>query len=142
MNTSKFAEFMAAQEEVYDDVVAELKSGRKETHWMWFIFPQLAGLGSSAMARKFALATEDEARAYLAHSVLGRRLLECTRLLLALDETSPAQIFGHPDDLKLHSCLTLFSAAAPDEPLFQSAIDKYFHGKPDVKTLQLLGRTS
>ena len=135
-------EFLAAQDPIYSQVKAELKSGRKVTHWMWFIFPQLSGLGSSAMAQKFGLRSLEDARTYLHHPVLGSRLRECARLLIDLEEKPIQQILGAPDDLKLRSCLTLFSAAAPEETLFRQALNKYFDGAPDAKTLQLIRRTS
>jgi uncharacterized protein (DUF1810 family) len=138
MNASKFADFVAAQDEVYRDVVAELSSGRKVTHWMWFIFPQLAGLGTSFMAQKFAIASLDEARAYLAHPVLGPRLLECTKMLLSLPEVNVTRVLGSPDDVKFRSCITLFSIAAPAEPAFHAALAKYFDGVPDPRTISLL----
>jgi uncharacterized protein (DUF1810 family) len=107
---------------------------------MWFVFPQLAGLGSSGMAQKFAIHSLDEARRYLAHPVLGQRLRECTRLVLAVPDRTVDQIFGYPDNLKFRSSMTLFSVAAPEEPLFAAALAKYFGGQPDDQTLQLLGQ--
>lgn len=135
---TKLAEFVTAQEAVYDQVVRELAAGHKRSHWMWFIFPQLAGLGSSHMAQKFAIDSREEARAYLQHSVLGPRLIECTRLMLAAPNHDVSAILGYPDDLKFRSCMTLFAAAEPAEPLFQAALDKFFGGQPDSRTLQLL----
>jgi len=118
--------------------VRELQAGRKQTHWMWFIFPQIAGLGTSHMAQRFALASQAEARDYLAHPILGPRLLECTRLLLAAPHDDISAILGYPDDLKFRSCVTLFAAVAPDEPVFQEALTKFFHNKPDPRTIDLL----
>ena len=138
MNESKFAHFVSAQDEVYRDVLAELTSGRKVTHWMWFVFPQLAGLGASFMAQKFAIASLDEARAYLAHPTLRPRLLECTKLLLSLPEVNVTRVLGSPDDVKFRSCMTLFSIADPAEPLFHAALAKYFDGVPDTRTISLL----
>jgi len=135
---AKWAEFVRAQDAVYADVVRELTAGRKQTHWMWFIFPQLAGLGSSQMARKYAIASLAEARSYLEHEVLGSRLRECTRLVLAAPHGDISAILGYPDDLKFRSSMTLFAAAAPEEPLFQQALDKFFNGEPDRLTLKLL----
>lgn len=129
--------FVAAQESVYDRVKAELQSGRKQSHWMWFVFPQLRGLGHSAMSQRYAIASIDEARAYLAHLVLGARLRECTALVLGAQHRSPAQIFGAPDDMKFCSCMTLFAHAAPDEKLFREALNKCL-GSDDA-TLRLLG---
>ena len=132
------ARFVAAQAPVIDAVRDELRQGRKRSHWMWFIFPQLAALGSSATARHFGIASLAEARAYLAHPVLGARLRECCGLLLQIKGHSAHEIFGSPDDLKLRSCLTLFREAAPQEPLFSQCLDRYYAGKPDPQTLALL----
>jgi uncharacterized protein (DUF1810 family) len=135
---SKMHEFVRSQEAVYEQVVDELAAGKKRSHWMWFIFPQLAGLGTSQMARKFAIGSLDEARAYLQHAVLGPRLKECTRLMMAAEHNDVGKILGYPDDLKFRSCMTLFAAADPAEPLFQAALDKFFGGEPDSRTLELL----
>jgi uncharacterized protein (DUF1810 family) len=134
----KLGEFVDAQAAVYEQVVRELTAGQKRSHWMWFIFPQLAGLGSSHMARKFAIQSLEEARAYLQHAVLGPRLKECTRLMLDAPGNDVSSILGYPDDLKFRSCMTLFAAAEPREPLFQSALDKFFGGQPDSRTLEIL----
>lgn len=131
--------FVTAQDAVWPDVQAELAAGEKRSHWMWFVFPQLAGLGSSAMARHYALHSLDEARAWLAHPLLGARLREALGLLLAVPERSALQILGSPDDLKLCSCLTLFNAAAPGEDLFARALQRFYGGRPDARTLALLG---
>jgi uncharacterized protein (DUF1810 family) len=130
--------FVAAQADVYDRVRSELQDGRKASHWMWFVFPQLRGLGHSAMATRYGIASLDEARAYLRHPVLGPRLRECTRLLLRVEGRSIPQILGSPDDLKFRSCMTLFQRAEPDEALFADALRKYFDGAPDARTLELL----
>ncbi len=130
--------FVAAQEGVYQQVVNELSAGRKRSHWMWFIFPQLAGLGSSAMAQHYAIGGLAEARAYLAHPVLGARLRECSALVLAVQGASVHGIFGSPDNMKFHSSMTLFAQAAPDDALFRACLDKYFGGVPDQATLDLL----
>jgi uncharacterized protein (DUF1810 family) len=130
--------FVTAQAALYDAVVAELRVGRKRSHWMWFVFPQLAGLGRSATARHYAIGSLDEAAAYLAHPLLGARLRQCCALVAAVDGRSAHQIFGDPDDLKFHSSLTLFARAAPAEPLFRQCLDKYFDGAPDAGTLDLL----
>jgi len=127
--------FVKAQDPVYDKVLAELRAGRKRSHWMWFVFPQIAGLGSSEMAQRYAIADEDEAADYLAHPVLGRRLRECATIVGSLDAGSVSDIFGHPDDLKFHSSMTLFADTAPDEAVFQACIDKYFDGEPDPATV-------
>ena len=131
--------FVEAQDGVIDRVRAELRAGRKQSHWMWFVFPQLLGLGQSAMAVRYAIGSIDEAVAYLAHPVLGQRLRECTQLVLDVEGKDAHAIFGSPDDLKFHSSMTLFAAAAPVAPLFRAALDKYYGGKPDPRTLELLG---
>jgi uncharacterized protein (DUF1810 family) len=130
--------FVEAQAPVYKEVVAELKAGRKTGHWMWFIFPQIAGLGTSDKAQKFAIASADEAAAYLAHPVLGARLRECSALVVAIDDKEIGDIFGAPDDMKFHSSMTLFAEIAPDEALFQDCINKFFDGVPDEATLERL----
>jgi uncharacterized protein (DUF1810 family) len=132
------ARFVEAQQPVMDDVRAELAAGRKRTHWMWFVFPQLRGLGRSAMARHFGIASRDEAVAYLAHPVLGARLRECVELVLAVQGRTAHEILGSPDDLKFHSSMTLFHRAAPAEPVFGSCLRKYFAGEPDSQTVRLL----
>ena len=134
----QLARFLDAQEPVYAAVCAELARGCKTTHWMWFIFPQIRGLGSSATARWFAVSSLEEARAYLQHPVLGARLRECTRRVLASEGRTARQIFGSPDDLKLRSCLTLFALAGEQEPLFEAALRKYYGGEYDARTLGLL----
>jgi uncharacterized protein (DUF1810 family) len=135
--------FVAAQNPVWDQVRAELRRGRKSSHWMWFVFPQLAGLGSSPTARAYALSGLDEARAYLAHPVLGPRLREAAQLALAVPGRTASEVFGHPDDLKLRSSMTLFARAAPDDPdrddsVFADVLDRYFDGAPDPRTVDLL----
>ena len=132
------ARFVTAQEPVLDRVRAELRRGRKASHWMWFVFPQVAGLGSSSTARHYAISGLDEARAYLAHPVLGPRLRECAELAAAVESGSAADVFGYPDDLKLRSSMTLFARAAPDEPVFAAVLDRYFDGEPDPATLERL----
>lgn len=130
--------FADAQAPVFERVVAELERGCKASHWMWFVFPQLAGLGHSPMARRYAIGSLAEARAYLAHPVLGRRLRRCAALVNAVQGASALDILGAPDDLKFRSSMSLFAQAAPDDPVFQSALDKYFGGEPDPATLALL----
>jgi uncharacterized protein (DUF1810 family) len=117
--------FIQAQDAVYETVTAELKSGRKQTHWMWFVFPQPAGLGRSPMSQKYAIASPEEARAYLAHAVLGQRLSECMQLVLEVQGRTLHEIFGSPDDLKFRSSMALFSSVAPDNKLFKAALEKY-----------------
>lgn len=133
--------FITAQEPVYPTVLAELKSGQKRTHWMWFIFPQVAGLGFSPTSQYYAIHSLEEARQYLAHPLLGARLRECAEAVLAAEGRSASQIFGYPDDLKLKSSMTLFARAADDpHSVFVRVLDKYFHGKQDTKTLDILKR--
>jgi len=132
------ARFVAAQDPVIDRALAELRAGRKHSHWMWFIFPQIAGLGRSDMARRYALASLEEARAYLAHAILGPRLEACTRAALSVEDRSASDIFGFPDDLKFRSSMTLFAHAAPDNDLFRAALEKYFGSEEDKATLERL----
>jgi uncharacterized protein (DUF1810 family) len=131
--------FVVAQAPVYERVRAELTAGAKASHWMWFIFPQLRGLGRSAMAEHFGLAGCAEARDYLAHPLLGARLRDCTRLVLDVSNKTAHEIFGSPDDLKFHSSMTLFAAVAPEEDLFSRALDRYFGGRRDFSTENILG---
>jgi uncharacterized protein (DUF1810 family) len=130
--------FVDAQAPVYERVITELREGRKRSHWMWFVFPQIAGLGSSPMAQRYAIAARAEAAGYLAHPVLGPRLIECTRLVTATEGRSIHDILGSPDDMKFHSSMTLFAEAAPDNADFRKALDKYFGGDPDPATLARL----
>jgi uncharacterized protein (DUF1810 family) len=130
--------FVDAQAPVYERVRTELKNGRKQSHWMWFIFPQIAGLGHSAMAQRYAISSLSEAKAYLAHPILGPRLRECTRLVVQVDGKSAYDILGSPDDLKFHSCTTLFARAAPQEEIVLDALEKYFGGAEDQATIACL----
>jgi uncharacterized protein (DUF1810 family) len=131
--------FVTAQDLVgLENVCAELREGRKRTHWMWFVFPQIAGLGSSARAQKFAISSLDEARAYLRHPILGPRLLDCTRLVNRIEGKPIGAIFGDPDDSKFHSSMTLFAQAGPDCDVFRIALQKYFGGSLDSLTLSRL----
>jgi len=127
--------FVAAQDPIYERVVAELRAGRKTTHWMWFVFPQIAGLGRSPASVRYALASLDEARAYLEHPVLGARLRECTQIVADHSGLTAFDIFGGIDALKLHSSMTLFAHAAPDDPLFKTVLDRYFDAQADPNTL-------
>ena len=129
---------MTAQAPVIAHVLAELRAGAKRSHWMWFVFPQIAGLGSSAMAQRYALRSLEEAKAYLAHPVLGERLRECAAIVVGLEGRSAREIFGWPDDLKLRSSMTLFSRAADDPAPFVAVLEKYFEGQPDEATLERL----
>jgi uncharacterized protein (DUF1810 family) len=130
--------FVVAQQGVFEDARSELQNGRKESHWMWFIFPQLRGLGHSSMAHKFGISSQAEAEAYLRHPVLGPRLVECTKLVNQVNGRSVEQIFGYPDDMKFRSSMTLFAYATPDNGPFINALDKYFGGQPDRMTLERL----
>jgi uncharacterized protein (DUF1810 family) len=131
--------FVEAQVAVYRSVCEELRAGQKRSHWMWFIFPQIAGLGLSAMARSFAISSLAEAEAYLKHPILAPRLIECTRLVNNIADRSVRQIFGTPDDLKFRSSMTLFAAATADNAVFKEALQKYFDGEADRRTLEKLG---
>lgn len=132
--------FVDAQRPVYSAVLSELRDGRKRSHWMWFVFPQIAGLGHSVTSQTFAMSSVAEAAAYLAHPTLGPRLRECAALVAGIEGRSIEQIFDHPDDLKFHSSMTLFARAAPHEPVFASCLEKYFAGQPDPHTLARLER--
>ncbi len=133
--------FVAAQASTFETALNELKAGRKRSHWMWFIFPQLRGLGSSSMATFYGIGSLEEARAYLAHTLLGPRLVLCTEAVLAIKDRSPHAIFGSPDDLKFRSSMTLFALAAGDgESPFQQALVRFWDGRMDGRTLALLGQ--
>jgi uncharacterized protein (DUF1810 family) len=134
--------FLDAQERVYDTVLEELRAGRKSSHWIWFIFPQIARLGRSGMAQQFAIGSLDEAKTYLQHPVLGPRLRACTQFVLEVNSRSAEEILGYPDHLKFRSCMTLFLTAAPDNTIFNNTLLKYFDGKPDQLTLNILARHS
>ena len=128
--------FLEAQAGVYEQVLAELRAGRKHSHWIWFIFPQIAGLGHSPTAQHYAIRSLSEAEAYMQHPVLGARLHECTVIVNHIDGSSIHQIFGSPDDLKFRSSMTLFARATNDNKLFLTALEKYFSGEPDALTLE------
>jgi uncharacterized protein (DUF1810 family) len=130
--------FVEAQDRTYQSVLDELRVGQKRGHWMWYIFPQIKGLGVSAMAQKYAISSQEEARAYSEHPILGSRLRECTRLVMNVEERSVKQIFGYPDNLKFRSCMTLFEYSAANNSIFQDALLKYYDGKPDQLTLDIL----
>ena len=133
--------FVQAQQGVYEQVCAELRAGRKRTHWMWFIFPQIKGLGSSEMATQYAISSLEEAKAYLEHPMLGDRLRECAGIVVGLEGRTAEEIFGYPDDLKFHSSMTLFAKAAEiseEDLVFSQALDKYFGGREDAGTVQRL----
>ncbi|BDI33890.1 hypothetical protein CCAX7_59410 [Capsulimonas corticalis] len=130
--------FTVAQESVYDDALSELKQGRKRTHWMWYIFPQIAGLGYSATSKQYAIHGLEEARAYLDHPELGENLRECAEAVLAVEDRSASQIFGSPDDVKLQSSMTLFAQADGPDSVFTRVLEKYFGGQTDSETLRRL----
>ena len=130
--------FLTAQEDVYSNALTELRSGRKRSHWMWFIFPQIDGLGHSSMAKHYSIKSLDEAEEYLKHTVLGQRLIECTQMVLQLEGRSASEIFGYPDDMKLKSSMTLFDQVSKEISVFSLVLEKYFEGKRDGKTLELI----
>jgi uncharacterized protein (DUF1810 family) len=130
--------FLAAQAESYDAALSEIRSGRKRSHWMWFVFPQYAGLGFSPMSQEYAIKSIEEARAYLNHPVLGPRLVECTQGVLGVEGRTASEIFGSPDDMKLKSSATLFAQVSDAGSVFEQVLQKYFDTKPDPKTMQLL----
>jgi uncharacterized protein (DUF1810 family) len=132
------ARFLEAQEEDYTTALAEIRRGRKWSHWMWYIFPQFAGLGMSTTSQLYAIKSAAEAEAYLRHPVLGPRLIECTEAALLIEGRTALEIFGSPDDLKLRSCATLFASVSPPRSVFHQLLDKYFEGKPDERTIELM----
>lgn len=132
--------FLTAQGPIYDTALAELRAGRKRSHWMWFVFPQLTGLGFSATSRYYAVMSREEARGYLEHPVLGPRLVECAEAVLDVEGRSVSEIFGYPDELKLKSSMTLFAEVAGRSSVFERVLQKYFGGERDPRTLELLGR--
>ena len=134
--------FVQAQNRDYDTALVEIRNGRKHSHWMWYIFPQFEGLGSSAMSLRYAIRSVAEARAYLGHPVLGQRLRECAEAVLSISGGSAREIFGSPDDLKLRSSATLFAVVSPDGSVFHRILDRYFEGKQDPRTLELVGSRS
>jgi uncharacterized protein (DUF1810 family) len=132
--------FVQAQEEIYPRALVEIKVGRKRSHWMWFIFPQIHGLAHSSNAKFYAIKSKDEAAAYLNHALLGKRLVECAEALLKIQGKSAAEMFGYPDDLKLHSSMTLFTSVSETNSIFSQVLDKYYDSQPDAQTLELLRR--
>ena len=132
--------FLRAQEQQYDIALGEIRKERKESHWIWFIFPQISGLGFSDTTAFYAIRNMEEAAEYLENPVLGNRLIEMTKVLLAIDGKTANQILGSPDDLKVRSCMTLFSLVPNSDPVFQAVLDKFFDGRPDPKTLAILGK--
>lgn len=139
-NAENLYRFIDAQEDVYHKVIQELRNGKKQSHWMWFIFPQIAGLGYSSTAKYYAIQNVDEARAYLAHPTVGARLLECTEIVVAHKDLSALTIFGDIDEMKLRSSMTLFAHIAGPESVYQQALDKYFDGAQDHRTLDILAK--
>lgn len=137
-DTYDLQRFVDAQAPVFDQVLNELRAGRKQSHWMWFVFPQIIGLGHSDMARRYAITCLDEARAYLEHPLLGPRLEQCAKIIEPQLQRTARQIFGSPDDLKLHSSMTLFATAAPERKVFQVVLDTFFDGIPDPLTRERL----
>jgi uncharacterized protein (DUF1810 family) len=131
--------FVEAQQDDYEQALAEIRKGRKSSHWMWYIFPQFEGLGSSSMSRRYSIKCRPEAEAYLTHAILGPRLVECAEAALGVEGRSAFDIFGSPDDMKLRSCATLFATVSPAGSVFDRLLDKYFEGRRDGKTLHLLG---
>ena len=137
---SELERFVKAQEYDYAAALGEIRGGRKRSHWMWYIFPQLRGLGFSSTAQFYGIRDLDEARDYMAHPVLGPRLVEISEALLTLPGSDPGAVMGYPDDLKLCSCMTLFELAAPGQPVFGKVLEKYYAGRRDRRTLELLGK--
>jgi uncharacterized protein (DUF1810 family) len=138
MDSYNLERFVEAQEPVYDSVLQELRAGQKRSHWMWYVFPQVRGLGVTSMSQRYAIGSLEEAAAYSEHPILGLRLRECTRLVMDVEGRSAEQIFGHPDNLKFRSCMTLFERSATDNAIFRDALLKYFGGQPDQLTLDIL----
>jgi uncharacterized protein (DUF1810 family) len=136
----ELSRFLKAQDRVYDGVLSELRSGRKRTHWMWFVFPQIEGLGYSSTTQYYSIKSKEEARQYLKHPLLGKRLRECTESILALEGLSASSIFGFPDDRKLISSMTLFASVAEPQSVFGRVLEKYFQGNRDERTVALLDR--
>ena len=130
--------FVSAQANDYERALAEIRAGKKRSHWIWYIFPQIEGLGYSSMSHRYSIKSLEEARAYLAHPLLGRRLVECAEAALSVEGRSASEIFGSPDDMKLKSCATLFAKVTPPDSVFARLLDRFFEGEHDGKTLQLL----
>ena len=130
--------FYKAQEYDYETALSEIRNGRKESHWMWYIFPQVSGLGRSTMAEYYAIRSREEAKAYIEDPVLGKRLIEISQALLQVDSDDAEEVMGWPDNLKLRSCMTLFAEVAPEQPVFRSVLEKFYDGEMDGKTLDIL----
>jgi uncharacterized protein (DUF1810 family) len=140
MDPFDLSRFVQAQDETYDQALSELERGRKQSHWMWYVFPQLDGLGFSPITKRYSIKSEDEARAYLAHPTLGPRLFECAEAILRIDGKSAREILGSPDDLKLKSCATLFARVSPPGSVFEQILEKFYSGERDGATLRLLSQ--
>jgi len=138
MDPFNLSRFVQAQEQTYSQALSELERGRKQSHWMWYVFPQLDGLGFSPITKRFSIKSENEARAYLKHSTLGPRLLECAEAILSVEGKSAREILGSPDDLKLKSCATLFAHFSPPGSVFEQILEKFYSGERDAATLRLL----
>lgn len=138
MDPFDLSRFVQAQQQTYDQALSELQRGRKQSHWMWYVFPQLDGLGFSPITKRFSIKSEDEARAYLKHPTLGPRLLECAEAILSIEGKSAREILGSPDDLKLKSCATLFAHVSPPGSVFERILEKFYSGERDAATLRLL----
>jgi len=139
-SNNSLTRFTEAQANNYADALAEIKNGKKRTHWMWYIFPQIQGLGNSEFARVYAIKDINEAEAYLDHPVLGKRLIEISTTLLQLQNNDAYSVFGSPDDMKLHSCMTLFSLTSNPNVVFEQVLQKFFNGVKDTKTLQIIAK--
>ena len=135
---NKLLRFLEAQQSIYSNVVKELQNGNKTTHWMWFIFPQIDGLGHSATAKYYSIKTIEEAKEFLMHPILGKRLLECTNIIAEIENKTADEIFGYTDTIKLRSCMTLFNFFAPEHKVFAAVLKKYFNSKEDEQTLSIL----
>ena len=140
-NLYDLSRFVEAQRQSYDTALEEVRKGHKSSHWMWYIFPQMKGLGHSYTSQYYAIESLDEAAAFLKDPYLGNNLLEICGVLLELETDNPTAVFGRPDDMKLRSCMTLFSAVSENDSVFRKVLDKYFAGKPDMRTLRILGMT-
>jgi uncharacterized protein (DUF1810 family) len=138
VDSYNLSRFVQAQEQTYEQALSELRLGRKQSHWMWYVFPQLDGLGSSPITKLYSIKSEDEARAYLKHPTLGPRLVECAEVILSVDGKSAREILGSPDDLKLKSCATLFAQLSPPGSVFERILEKFYDGERDAATLRLL----
>jgi uncharacterized protein (DUF1810 family) len=138
VDSYNLSRFVQAQEQTYEQALSELRLGRKQSHWMWYVFPQLDGLGSSPITKLYSIKSEDEARAYLKHPTLGPRLVECAEVILSVDGKSAREILGSPDDLKLKSCATLFAQVSPPGSVFERILEKFYDGERDAATLRLL----